>query len=264
MARWSGDQGLNSPRTYVQVQPFTGRFGCRIGRCCRAETEQKEQEATHEIRVAGPGEVIITQGWGPELTIEAERNLLPYMRSDVDAGVLTLGFREPGPSIHSTKQIRLYLNVGDISKVEILGSANVIADGLATSELRPSLVGSGDVHSDGISVQELYIHVVGSGNVEIDSLEARLVEANVTGSGDVRLLGEAESLQVAILESGNYIALELCAPAAKVVILGSGDAYVCASDALQISVPGSGHVFYSGSPSLDVWDIGAGDVRRDQ
>jgi hypothetical protein len=224
--------------------------------------ESRPLTAFDKIKITGSGEVILTQGDRPGLMIEAERNLLPSIRSDVESGVLVLGFKASDMNIRPTKPILFHLSVEEISLIKIVGSADVIADGFEASEMELSILGSGDVRSNSVSADELYIHVLGSGEVEIESLDVGLMEAKITGSGDVRLEGRAASLQVAILGSGDYLGSELCAPGAKVVVFGSGDAQVCALDMLQVGSPGSGEVIHSGRPEVEIRGVGPQDVRR--
>ena len=207
-------------------------------------TETRNVSGFHAVLLESSGDVIITQGSTEGLTVEAEDNLLPLIRTEVDGkGVLHLGYK-PNESITTTRKTTFRL------------SAKML-DHLV-------LAGSGDIHADSLSVPDngkFTVEVPGSGKISVGTLTAGSVKASVEGSGDIKLGGEANDQTVSIDGSGQYNTADLKTRTAKVGIDGSGDAKVSASDDLKIDINGSGSVGYYGNPKIQKSVNGSGDVK---
>ena len=86
-------------------------------------TEDREVAAFHALAVSGAADVIITPGDAPALTIEAEDNLLPLIRSDVEDGKLVLGFK-PNTSVRTTRPVVFRLTARELDAVSFSGSGS--------------------------------------------------------------------------------------------------------------------------------------------
>lgn len=207
-------------------------------------TETRHVSGFHAVELESDGDVVITQGSTEELTVEAEDNLLPLIRTEVDSkGVLHLGY-QPNQSVSTNKKTTFKLSAKRVDSLV--------------------LEGSGNIHAAALSVPDngkFSVALPGSGNVSVDQLSAGSVKASVEGSGDLKLAGEASEQAVSIAGSGKYAAADLKTRSATVQIDGSGDAKVSASDELKIEVNGSGSVGYYGNPKVKKSVNGSGDVK---
>jgi len=106
------------------------------------------------------------------------------------------------------------------------------------------------------------VRVRGSGDVTATQLDGAALSVISSGSSEVRLAGRADSLTLSVAGSGGVDASQLLANQAKVVVSGSGNATVNASDSLDAQVSGSGEVRYLGSPKLTKDIKGSGSVKQ--
>ena len=198
-----------------------------------------------EVRLAGGFDLELTQGDAVSLTIEAPREDLPLIRSDVSKGVLTLRWEETGPfrflgwhSRHRRARARL----------------------TAKSIERLVVTGSGSVHSGSWTSPALELSISGAGAVKLDRLRAARLACDVTGSGHIQLAGSATNQKIRISGSGNYLAPELMSQSASASITGSGKAELWVQRTLHASITGSGDVRYYGTPTLTQSVSGSGRV----
>ncbi len=117
------------------------------------------------------------------------------------------------------------LIVNNLSKINLRGDVFVDIDKLKGKELI-------------IILQE-----EGSSFIKFD----RLV-VTISGSSEAFLKGEVEDQTVYITGSGMYEGEALKSKNAAVHIQGAGTAFVCATDKLESSTAGYGHIHYVGVP----------------
>jgi len=201
---------------------------------------QRDVSGFREVRFTSVGEVTLDQSGSESLEIEAEENLLPYMRIEVQGGRLLIG-TERGVSLAPTTTIRYRLTVKEIEAIELSGSGKIVTSPLTCSEMELNLPGSGEIRIGGLS--------------------ARVLEASISGSGDIEVPGKVSRVTVDISGSGEYDGGGLESDTADVSISGSGDATVWVRDRLSASISGSGDVDYYGEPSVTKRVSGSGGVR---
>lgn len=205
------------------------------------KTESRQVQGFDKVELNGVGTLTITQGSTEALSIQAEDNLLPRLRSDVDGGTLRLGPK--GATISPTKPIRYDLSVKQLSAVSVTGAAEVQAASLQADQLT--------------------VKVTGAGRVDIGRLTSSgSLTVEVTGSGQVTVSGQVPRQTVSISGAGKYQAAKLATQQATIDVTGAADCAVRVSDHLTVSISGAGHVAYTGSPTVDEHVTGAGSVTR--
>jgi len=185
-------------------------------------TEQRSVSGFSAVSLSGSGKLLIEQTGTESLTITADDNLLPHIKSDVGGGRLELGTKEFGVNIRPSTDITYKLTVRNLSSLDISGSGSADAKGIQTDKLKIDISGSGRVSADGTA-----------DDVGID----------ISGSGGYR--GETFRTKRANIE-----------------ISGSGTAIVAVSDKLDVDVSGSGSVTYIGDPQVKQQISGSGSVRK--
>jgi hypothetical protein len=203
-------------------------------------TETRTVSNFNQVSLLGSGDLTIQSGEHESLTIEAEDNILPLIRSEVKGSRLELGFK-PNTSVDHSRPIHFTLVVKNLTAVTLEGSGNVTNSSLNTDHLDLSILGSGNMRFENLKAQALKLDLVGSGNVDV--------------------AGEVQSQQVSIPGSGSYRANDLNSQTAQVSILGSGEANLWAEKSLDIEIAGSGSVKYYGSPQVTQKITGSGNVR---
>ena len=201
--------------------------------------ERKVAEFDH-VFVSGAGELRISQGEEEALNIEADDNLLPFIRSEVHNGELSLG--PENVNVRPTGNIVYHLRLKNLNTLHLSGSAEAKLEAIKTDRLEL-----------GISV---------SGSVQIPHLDAQSLSAHITGSGNASAAGRVHRQDIHITGSGSYQGTELESAQAEARITGSGDASLWVTDALSAQITGSGCVKYRGDAHVESHVTGSGHMQK--
>jgi hypothetical protein len=200
--------------------------------------ESREVSAFTGIENAGSGLVRFTTGAVRQVTVEADANILPYLRTEVRGGTLVLSV-EPGVSVSPTR-LAFRITAPDLRSIAIVGSGDIrLESPVAADRFNVSIAGSGDVEGD---------------------VTADEVTVEIHGSGSVTLAGTAASGRFEIYGSGDIEAGDLAVEDARAVIRGSGSVTLTASRSLDVNIAGSGDVRFHGDAKVTVRDAGSGDL----
>lgn len=191
------------------------------------------------VSIAGTGELTVVQGDQESLTIEAEDNLLPFLRAEVTNGRLAIG--PHNVNVHPTRTIRYQLQVKTLRDIDLSGAIRAEASQIKTDRL-------------GLGIS-------GAGKVTIAHLEAGTLTTRISGSGTMIVAGRVDKQEINISGSGNHQARELKSAKADVNISGSGRASLWVTEFIKAHISGSGNVDYHGSPSVDSHVSGSGRIR---
>jgi hypothetical protein len=200
-------------------------------------TEQRPVDGVHAVDLRTGGDLTISTGATPALTITAGRTTLGYLTSTVEDGTVVLGSR----SGHDAS--------GDIDYALTLPTL----DGVV-------IAGSGSARGTVVAADSFTVTVSGSGSAVLDGLAATAVTVQLSGSGDIHLTGTTDAQSVELDGSGNYVGGGLTSQTSDVQIDGSGNAHVTAVDQLDAGISGSGNISYTGSPALTTHVSGNGTV----
>lgn len=201
--------------------------------------ETRKVSQFDRVSVSGSGQLSIVQGDQESLTIEADDNLLPLIKSEVVGNVLNIGPEHV--NLHPSKPIRYQLRLRNLKELHLSGSMKAEAQSINTDQL--------------------LITLSGSGKIQVPQVQASDLNVRVSGSGDIQLAGKVNHQRIQISGSGNYCAGECESQNTEVHISGSGTATIWALLALEAQVSGSGDIKYYGSPQLHTHVSGSGGVR---
>lgn len=200
--------------------------------------ESREAAAFDGIENASSGLVRCTSGAVRQLTIEADANILPYIRTEVRGGILVLSV-QAGVSILPSRLV-FRITAPELRSVTVAGSGDIrLESPIAGDRLDVDIAGSGDIGGD-IAVDE--------------------VSVAIRGSGSVKLAGSATSGRFEIYGSGDIEVAGLAVQDARALIRGSGSVTLTASRGLDVDIAGSGDVRFHGGAKLTVRDAGSGDL----
>ena len=205
-------------------------------------TETRSVDRADKIGLSGSFNVEITQGATTAVKIEADDNLLPYIETIEEGGVLHIRPRRHY-SLSSDHNITIYITTPKLEQVHIAGTGSVVGKSKFTE---------GD---------KLSLKISGSGDITLD-VNTPEITASISGSGDMHLSGETEKQTIKIAGQGDYMAEELKSEDTKLNIAGSGDIRVFADNKLDVSIAGSGTVLYKGSATVKQHVAGSGEIRK--
>lgn len=189
-------------------------------------TQQRTIGAVTAVKLLTSGDLRITTGESPTLSITAGANQLDDLTSVVDNGTLIL---DSNAGMTGGGDISYALVVPAISQLELRGS--------------------GDATGTGVVDGDFSLIVSGSGAANLTGLDVPSVAVNLSGSGDATLGGQADAQEVDLSGSGGYDGSGLTTGQTGVQVTGSGDAQVNVSGRLSATISGSGDISYTGSPT---------------
>lgn len=219
--------------------------GCYKDEICirgngRPEIENRLTSNFDEVINNGSFEVHILPGDRHEVEVDAESNLLPYIRTSVSGRKLFIETTN-NRCINSTMTIIVNVYTPYIDGIELNGSGLVSVYDLFLDELNIRLNGSGDI---------------------IAEADAIHINASNSGSGAIEISGITETSDFNISGSGRIEAYSLLQRRCYATISGSGSMYVRASDLLDAVISGSGNIYYRGNPNIIQRISGSGRIIR--
>jgi Putative auto-transporter adhesin, head GIN domain len=218
----------------------TTTYGCWTEGSGRTVTETRELETFGGIELKSSANIYVTQGDKQEVRIEAEDNLIGKIKTTVKNNSLVVDAED---NIKFTKPVTIYITVKDLCLLELTGSGNIVTRSQFQCEFMSlKLSGSGDIR------------------VMIDS---KSLKANLSGSGNLDLKGSSSETDIRISGSGNIDARGLNSFSSAVAISGSGTSTVDVKNDLNVTITGSGNVYYVSEPGkISSKIIGSGEISK--
>lgn len=265
-------------------------------------TEKRAVRNYNRVVFSAPGQLTIEQNGQEDLVIEADDNLLQYIKTSVKGDTLYISVEPNLINLYPSQTIRYSLDVDTLTHVtlngvgeihagnlvashldfDLNGSGNIFVaalktqttkldldgsgvyrlDSLMTGQLTALIDGSGDIITQEALVKMADIEIDGSGTLKVTNVIADTLNMKIDGSGDSALKGEVNHQDIAIHGSGSYDARDLQSRVTSVKIIGSGNSNVWVTDELSISIAGSGDITYRGQPAITETITGSGDLIR--
>jgi hypothetical protein len=163
-------------------------------------SESRNVSGFEEVELQGVGNLSIQQTGSESLTVEAEEDVLPKIRSEVENDRLIIGLK-PDTSVLTTEPINYRLTVKDLSALKVSGSGNVDAEDISTDELAVTTSGAGNVKING-KANSQQVTILGSGDYRAGDLESKEVKVDVRGSGSA-IVNVSDELNAEVSGSGS-------------------------------------------------------------
>ena len=205
------------------------------------KTEVRKVEPFNGIGLSLPATVILSQSNTTSVEVEANADLLEYIKTDVSKDELVIS-TEDCNCISTSDDITIKVSTPHIEDLSINGSGSIISkDKINTKNMSIAINGSGDVVLENLSAENYSVAINGSGDVDLSGTHAKTGDISIHGSGDVNTSRIPTS-------------------AVAVSVAGSGDVEVKPTAAMDVSIMGSGDVTYYGTPKISSSIMGSGDL----
>ena len=206
-------------------------------------------------------DVFYEKGDAYSLFIEADENLLQYIKTSVNSGVLEIDIKGT-TCIRPSRQAVAYITTPELESLYLSGSGDMISDTLSGGRVDFVNTGSGNIICDFVYANDTDLRISGSGDIAINNTESDDMLIKSSGSGDIEINGTTNKLDVNLSGSGQVYADELEAGIADILISGSGNLSITVTDELYAVLTGSGNLYYYGSPSVTKTISGSGNLIR--
>ncbi len=204
------------------------------------KTESRSVRDFHAIDLSLAGDVEFSVSDQYSVEVQAQENLLPILKTEVENGTLKIYFSEN-------------VSQSDNVKIKVTGPS---FDGL-------DLAGSGTIRAmTAVKSSKMDMDVSGSGNVYLLQGDFGDMNCDISGSGGIELGGITNTLKIDVSGSGDVKAKELTANALNAEVAGSGTITCHVTQTLKADIAGSGEVYYLGEPSVEADVNGSGKVKK--
>jgi Putative auto-transporter adhesin, head GIN domain len=194
------------------------------------------------IDVSGAFDIILKQGATEDVTVEADANLLPIIRTEVVGGTLRIDTRKP---IHHSTVMKVYITVKDIKRIDVSGAVDISTDGR-------------------ITVPELSIDASGASDLKMEIVVQKL-KLDCSGASKMKFSGSATDVNMDLSGASDIFGYDMLAENYDIEISGAGNAQINVSKKIHAEISGAGSVKYKGSPTdIDQSVSGAGSIKKVQ
>lgn len=163
-------------------------------------SESRDVSGFSEVELDGIGNLTIQQTGSESLTVEAEEDVLPKLRTEVKNNRLIIG-PEPHTSISTHKPVNYKLTVKDLDALKMAGSGSIEAEDVDTDNLAVTINGAGEVKMAGRADSQ-DVDISGSGDYQASDLESKDVTIDVGGSGSA-VVNVSDELDAKVSGSGS-------------------------------------------------------------
>ncbi len=204
------------------------------------KTETREVKDFTGVSTSTSIDIFLSQGNKFEVVVEAEDNLLDYIETNVEDGVLIVRFSR-GINIISSERKVVHVTMKDVDYIKASSAGDVIG-------------------KTPIKAENLKIRTSSAGDVKLE-VYAKNLDLSTSSSGDITLSGEADYLEASTSSAGDIKAFELTVKEADINASSAGDVKITVTDRLNARASSAGDVHYRGNPAkVDARSSSAGDI----
>ena len=202
---------------------------CRF-RCVKGSghqvTENRKGGDFKKLEVEGNFKVVLKQDSSLTLNINADDNLMSYIKSSVNGERLKIYSRR---NLCGSGEIVLTIGVKNLEEIRCSGGITLNTDGK-------------------LNTKDLHFDLSGGSKVDMD-LDAANVITEGSGSTDITLRGQATSNKIDFSGSGKVRALDFVVGSYDIETTGASDCEINVLKDLTINTTGAADIKYRGNPT---------------
>jgi hypothetical protein len=207
-----------------------------------AQSETRDLKNFSEIGFAVPGDLYVKIGNEFRIVLEGDPEILNKIETEVRGNKLLIKYENFRWGWN--QKIKAFVTLPAVEGLSISGSGSIYVETpLKGTSLGLSISGSGKIYAGAIAYEIMRCSISGSGDFVFE------------GSGTVN------NAELSISGSGSYKAPDLKSGKLQARISGSGSCDCYVTEELIATISGSGNIYYSGNPSIDLKSSGSGKIR---
>jgi len=203
--------------------------------------QDRKVSSFNGLEISGAFEIILNQGDIEAVTVEADENILPYIRTEVVNGTLIIETKDK-PFHHATR-MKVYITIKGLKSIDLSGAIDLQTQ-------------------NRLNLSDLEIDVSGASNANLDIAVQKL---SLDGSGASKLIFKGSAVEVKMDLSGasNIYAFDMPVENYTISLSGAGKAEINVLKKLSVEISGAGSIKYKGSPAMIDEDVsGAGTIKK--
>ncbi|MDR2847596.1 MAG: DUF2807 domain-containing protein [Bacteroidales bacterium] len=231
------------------------------------------------IDVSNTFKITVSKGQAESLTITADEDLLPFVRSEVKKGVLHL-YIDGKHKLKNRGNLQASIVMKELNKITLSGACNLIVnDGFTPENFKFETSGASNCKID-IKTETLNVDMSGASKLMLNAnvenarfdvsgavnlkltLQAENVHLDVTGSPSLQLSGKADRLAIDSSGASKIDAAEFETESVYIDSSGASQISVYAKEKLKIDSSGASHISYKGNPSVEMDGSGATKIKK--
>lgn len=220
--------------------------------------DNRDLTAFERIEVNGDFDVRIDTADYSSVAVETDENLIDLIVTHVSGNKLIIETRD-GICIRPAHPVEITITTSTLNEVTLNGSGFVYCSGVNSENFSVNLAGSGEIECDNVTAIATEIELEGSGLIDCNLITQGL-QTQLEGSGEIKLHGDCISADHKIIGSGKINAALVNSDECVAYISGSGIIDVDVNNTLDVTIIGSGRVYYTGNPIIQEYISGSGDV----
>lgn len=209
----------------------------------RVVQEAREVPGFSAFEIGGAMRATVGYAEEPSLSIRADENLLPYIKSEVMDGRLVVRTEAPG-GLSPTEPIQVTALSPRLEEVRAQGASQVRA------AVTPG--------------ETTVVEAHGASEVEVREIDAGSLTLQATGASTVKVAGRARSADLTVAGASTLEAADLAIESVQLSVSGASSASLRASSSIRGDVSGASTATVVGSPSIrEVAATGASSISYD-
>jgi hypothetical protein len=201
------------------------RFNCVKG-SGKQISETRKTEEFRRIDVSGGFKVNLKQDSSNSLTINADDNLLKYIKTSVEGGRLRIYTKR---NLCNSGQITVNVGFRTLDELKGSGAIEFVSDGK-------------------VNTQDLHIELSGACKVNME-LNADNVRTEGSGATEIMLKGQASSHNIELSGTGKVNALDFVVGSYNIHTSGASHCQINVLKELNVHTSGASEIQYRGNPS---------------
>jgi len=220
------------------------------------------------INASSMFDITVTKGSAESLTIEADDDAMPYVRSEVKNGVLNL-YLSNEKQLKEIKTLKATIVMKNLDQATLSGACKLTANDLFSPEkFKAGCSGASNLVVN-VNTNLLSIESSGAGKIQINAsvsgdadinvsgaskikgeLKANNVSLGSSGACSIELTGSAKDFKINTSGTSNIDAVNFIVKTVTVESSGVCKITVNATDVLKVNSSGFSSIDYKGSPTL--------------
>ncbi|MCL2597207.1 MAG: DUF2807 domain-containing protein [Paludibacter sp.] len=244
------------------------------------KAETRQVSGFTGIKASSMFDITVTKGDVESLVIEAEENVMQYVRSEVRKGVLHL-YLDNKNNLNNIKLLKASIVMKNLENVTLSGACKLTAKDLfspakfksecsGATELTVNLnTNQLDVEVNGACKMEITANVTGKTDLDLSgaakitgTLKTNALKISNSGVGTVTLTGSATNVDMKLSGTSKVNAKNFVIQNANISSSGMSAATVNVSTDLKVDVSGMASVKYKGNAAVKADTSGMGKVKK--
>ncbi|MDR2205081.1 MAG: DUF2807 domain-containing protein, partial [Flavobacteriaceae bacterium] len=198
------------------------------------------------INASGAFEITVVKSNSESLALEANDDVMPYIRSEVKNSVLHLYLDKNIPWKVRNRTVKARIGMKNLDKVSLSGACEISASDLFTPETFNGNFSGASKIDVWINTEQLNLESSGASNIQLKSSVAGTVKVDLSGSSKVYLSGSAKNLSTDLSGASSFNAENFEVETADIESSGSSNVSINVTQKLNIESSGASTVNYKG------------------